>query len=141
MDASARAKTFFDTNVLVYAYDFRDPAKQQRAATLLRENAGNIVISTQVLGEFYWTVTRKLRSPLTPGDARTAVDSLSRTMVMPLDKETVWEAVNLGISETIAYWDALIVKAASVAGCARLFTEDLNHGQVIDGVRIENPFL
>ena len=61
--------------------------------------------------------------------------------VVPIDAYLVREAVELAQASQLAYWDALIVRAASVAGCARLFTEDLNHGQVIDGVRIENPFL
>ena len=140
MAASAPSRTFFDTNVIVYAFDFRDRAKQERAAELLIDLAGSIVISSQVLSEFYWTVTRKLSSPLTQEEARSAVARLSSLTVTPTDKEVVRTAIELAESASIAYWDALIVRAAAIAGCSRLLTEDLNHGQVIDGVLVENPF-
>ena len=141
MDASARGNAFFDTNVLVYGFDERDPAKQERAANLLTEYAGSIVVSSQVLSEFYWTVTRKLPSPLTAAEARSAIGSLSRFIVVPIDRDLVHAAIELADSASIAYWDALIVRAASSMACRRLLTEDLNHGQIIDSVRVENPFL
>ncbi len=141
MDASARSRTFFDTNVLVYAFDDSEPAKQQRAAELLVEFAGSIVLSSQVLGEFYWVTTRKMATPLAANAAREAVSRMSRLFIVPVDSDLVENAIRLGESASLAYWDALIVKAASTSGCHRLLTEDLNHGQVIDGVQIENPFL
>lgn len=139
MDATAVSRTFFDTNVILYAFDHRDPAKQARAASLLTELAGSIVISGQVLGEFYWIATRKLG--LAYDEARAAIAWLSRLIVIPIDTDMVLAAIELGHSASIAYWDALIVGAAASAGCRRVLTEDLNHGQIIDGVRVENPFI
>ena len=142
MDASARGKVFLDTNVLVYAVDHRDRAKQMKAQSLLRGTPrASLVISTQVLGEFYWTVTRKLVPAIPNEEARAAVERLSRLTVVPVDRDIVRGAIELAALTSIAYWDALIVKAASTMSCERVLSEDLNHSQVIDGVRIENPFL
>ena len=133
---------FFDSNVLVYMHDTREPAKRIKAVELFQSVPPELVaLSGQVLGEFYWTVTRKLPNPLSPTAAQTVIFSFSKFNVIPIDAYLVREAVDLAHASQLAYWDALIVRAASVAGCAKLFTEDLNHGQVIDGVRIENPFL
>jgi predicted nucleic acid-binding protein len=142
LDASANGRTFLDSNILVYAFDRRDTRKQGQAVSLLQQSsAATVAISAQVLGEFYWTVTRKLPVPLTFEAARAAVLSLARLRVVAIDQDLVHDAIDLSRSASIAYWDALIVKAAASAGCRRLLTEDLNHGQVIDGVRVENPFL
>ena len=75
------------------------------------------------------------------GEARAALGWLSGLTVVPIDRDLVLGAIDLTERASIAYWDALIVRAAASAGCRRLLTEDLNHGQVIDGVRVENPFL
>jgi predicted nucleic acid-binding protein len=74
-------------------------------------------------------------------EARAAIAWLSRLIVIPIDTDMVLAAIELGHSASIAYWDALIVGAAASAGCRRVLTEDLNHGQIIDGVRVENPFI
>jgi predicted nucleic acid-binding protein len=138
--ASTYDRIFLDTNILVYAVDYRDPAKLARAQTILRQTPqSSFVISAQVLGEFYWTVTRKLKLPVE--EARAQAERLSRLIVVALDTQLVHAAMQLVESASIEYWDALIVKAASSAGCARLLTEDLNYGQLIDGVRVENPFI
>jgi predicted nucleic acid-binding protein len=140
--ASALDRVFFDTNVLVYVHDDRDAAKQLRASALFRDTPTHqMVVSGQVLGEFYWTVTRKLPTPLSDGAAKDAVLALADFNVVPIDTQLVRDAIELATTARLAYWDALIVKAASSAGCQVLLTEDLNHGQVIDGVRVENPFL
>lgn len=142
MVATERGRVFLDTNVLVYLFDTADRAKQRRAQSLLRETpAPSLVVSAQVLGEFYWASTRKLATPLDHGSAVAAVARFTRFHVVPIDGQLARDAIELTESASIAYWDALIVKAASSSACGRLLTEDLNHGQVIDGVRIENPFL
>jgi predicted nucleic acid-binding protein len=142
LNGPEQGRTFLDTNVLVYVFDAADPPKQRRAKALLRTlHAGSIVLSAQVLSEFFWVTTRKLATPLDHDEARSAVERLARLTVVPLDKELVRAAVELSRTAAIAYWDALVVKAARAGACSRLFTEDLNHGQVIDGVWIENPFL
>lgn len=142
MTASEPDRTFLDTNVLVYLFDTQDEAKHERARSLLREMpAVSLVLSTQVLSEFYWATTRRLSVPLDHAAAAMAVDRFCRLAVVAIDKEIVRGAIELAEATSIAYWDALVVRAASSSVCQRLFTEDLNHGQVIDGVRVENPFL
>lgn len=141
MSAGEPSRAFFDTDVLVYLFDTADGAKQAHAQSLLRETpTASVVVSAQVLGEFYWATTRKLATPLDDETARSAVERLARFTVVSLDKELVRGAIELARTTSLAYWDALIVEAAKVGACRRLLTEDLNHGQVIDGVRIENPF-
>lgn len=134
-------RTFLDTNVLVYAFDTKEPDKQQRALdTLERRGADGIVVSTQVLQEFYVTTTRKRQPPLAPETAAKAVERYAALEVVPSDVQLVRSAIDLSQRADISLWDALIVRAASVAGCEVLLSEDLNAGQVIDGVRVENPF-
>lgn len=142
MAATERGRVFLDTNVLVYLFDTADRTKQDRARSLLREiPAAALVVSAQVLGEFFRATTRRLPTPLDETTAVSAVARFSRFTVVPIDGPLVRAAIDLTRSASIAYWDALIIKAASSSACRRLLTEDLNHGQVIDGVRIENPFL
>lgn len=132
-------RTFFDTNVLIYAFDDKAPAKQERAQQLLSDiPVDAIVLSGQVLGEFYWAALRKLA--LTSDQARSVIDWLSSFHIVPVGRNLVRGAIDLSTSARIAYWDALIVKAAATASCHRVLTEDLNHLQVIDGVQVVNPF-
>lgn len=141
MSGTDPGRAFFDTNVLVYLFDAADPVKQQQAQSLLRDTPpSSVVVSAQVLGELYWATTRKLATPLAHDAARSATERVARFAVVPVDKELVRGALGLVESESLAYWDALIVEAANVGACHRLLTEDLNHGQVIKGVRIEDPF-
>lgn len=131
---------FLDTNVLVYAFDTRDAEKQDRALALLSDPSLPFVISTQVLGEFFVTVTRKLPRPLSPEIAAAAVESLSRFPVIGVDTGLVTAAMATSRTSQLSYWDALIVEAAVLARCDRILTEDLADGATLRGVRIENPF-
>lgn len=133
-------RCFVDTNVLVYLFDNDSIDKQTRARALLDEKKDGIVVSAQILGEFYVTVTRKLEVPLPPIAAAEAVESFSRFEVEPLTAELVRAAVRRSRASVFSYWDALIVEAARSAGAEILFTEDLQHGQKIDELRIVNPF-
>jgi predicted nucleic acid-binding protein len=132
---------FVDTNVVVYAHDHGAGIKQQRARDVLAEHAGNLVVSTQVLTEFYWVATRKLKPPLSPVQATEAVEQLAAVPVVSTHAGLVLAAIATARHEGLTLWDALIVEAAANAGCDHLITEDLNHGEMIRGVRIENPFL
>jgi predicted nucleic acid-binding protein len=136
-------RAFFDTNVLVYLFDEDSPRKQARAKELFAKHAddGPIVLSPQVLQEFYVTVTRKLARPLSPEDALSAVSDLSHFPVVAVDGATVLEAVRLHQSERLSFWDALIVEAALEADCSTLFSEDLQGGRRFGNLRIENPFV
>jgi predicted nucleic acid-binding protein len=140
---SMNGRTFLDSNILVYLFDNDSKAKQGRARELLElEGAGeNTVISTQVLQEFYVTVTRKLAKPLEPKPALAAVMALASLPVVQIYTDTVLSAIRRSQSDQLSFWDALIVQAALEGGCKRLFTEDLQHGRMIDELQIENPFL
>ena len=136
-------RSFFDTNVLVYLFDNSEPEKKARAQEVFEREAetGRAALSTQVLQEFYVNVTRKLRTPLPIEVAEERVRDFSgRPLVLvgaPLILAAIARSRRLGFS----FWDALILEAALSAGADRLLTEDLQHGQVIEGLTVENPFL
>lgn len=134
------AKCFIDTNVVIYAADLDAGARGARARELLQglKHAHTLVLSAQVLREFFYAATRKLR--MDPLIARDMVRELSALDVVPEDAALVEEAIEISVLDRISFWDALIVAAAVRARCSTLLTEDLNHGQLIGGVRIENPF-
>jgi len=131
------ALTFIDTNVLAYAYDADSGEKGERAREILGEVDG-AVVSTQVLLELFAVLTRKLE--LTRDAAEEAVESLMGLEVVPTDARLVREGLRISRDHDLSHWDAMIVAAAATSGCEVLLTEDLNDGQVIEGVRIANPF-
>lgn len=132
------ALTFLDTNVIGYAYDPHQGRKHARALDIL-DSIGSAVISTQVVLELYSVLTQKMR--LEPEAAERAVEHVLGLQVVPTDAPLVRHGIALGIAHGISHWDAMIVAAAQRAGCDEIMTEDLNHGQSIDGLRIVNPFL
>ena len=134
-------KTFVDTNVLIYAHDVDTRSKRETARASLRElwNAGTGVLSPQVLQEFYVNVTRKITTPLPKARARLIVSTYSLWCV-DMTAADVGAAFRIEDEARISFWDALIIASAAKAGAVRLLSEDLNAGQVIAGVRIENPF-
>jgi len=125
--------------VFVYLYDHADAEKQRIARATLTDAAEEIVISTQVLSEFLWVVTRKLN--LDPRVAREGVRQMATLRVVPVDHRLVLRATDTVLTSRLSIWDALIVEAAAAAGSDRLLTEDLNAGQIIRDVRITNPFI
>ena len=135
-------RSFVDTNVWVYALDADEPAKRARARAVLDPAAaGSLVLSAQVLGEFYITVTRKL-SKRVPADVADAMIGRMRQLpVVSIDADLVAAAISGSRAWQLSYWDALIVAAAAAAGCTRLLTEDLANGATYGGVRVENPFV
>lgn len=134
-------RVFVDTNVLVYAEDAADRTKRTRARQLIEElvTSGDMVISTQILQELFVATTRKLGISATV--ARALVEDYSKLDVVLVRPDLILTAIDLHRVAAISFWDALVIKCASAAGCGRILTEDLQHGQVIDGVRVENPFL
>jgi predicted nucleic acid-binding protein len=134
-------RTFFDSNILIYAEDPKDYRKQKIALDLISEHARlrTGTVSIQVLSEYFSTVTRKLM--LNAGLARAQVEFYSLFQVVEPKTSDVLVAIDLHRLRNISYWDALIVHCAKLAGCRELLSEDMQHGQVIDGVRIVNPFL
>ena len=134
-------RTFFDTNILVYAEDKSEPVKQAKAIELFEEHRRNHtgVVSLQVLQEYFVNVTRKKH--LDPQVARRKVELLSGLDVAQPDLSGILAAIDLHRLRGLSYWDALVVHMARQAGCSVLLSEDLQHGQMIDGVKIVNPFL
>ena len=133
-------RTFLDTNVFVYLFDRDDPAKQQRAREIVNQVGAAAVLSTQVLQEFYVSVTRKLATPLAAAEAERAVHDLASLDVVVIDVPMVKHAVALSRGDALSFWDALIVEAARAHGCNRLLSEDLQDGRAFGDVQIENPF-
>ena len=136
-------KVFVDSNVLVYAHDADSGNKQRIAANAVAEilDARSGVLSIQVLQEFYSTVTRKLRSAMARDVARELLRGYSSWTIQPLTPDDVIAASFLEQRHQLSFWDALIVQAALLAGAAKLLSEDLQHGQSIGGVTVENPFI
>jgi len=134
-------RAFLDTNILVYAIDETESEKRDTARLLLGSaEPGELVLSTQVLSEFYTVVTRKLAEPIPEATAAAVVDLLALNPVVPNDATLVKAAIQTSRSSQLSYWDGLIVASAAASGCERLLTEDLNDGQLIGSVRVENPF-
>ena len=136
-------RVFFDTNILVYLFDndAADKKEQARARFKTETSAGRVLLSTQVLQEFYVAVTRKLLVPLEPEAAKGVVRNLSRLPIIDVNAERVLSAISRSRRMQLSFWDALIIETALSGGADRLLTEDLQHGQTIDGLLIENPFL
>jgi predicted nucleic acid-binding protein len=134
------ARSFFDTNVLIYTDDRAAPAKQRRALELLAEHrqAGTGVVSLQVLQEYFVTATRKLQ--VDAKVARRKVELLAEFDVAKLEVADVLAAIDLHRLHGFSLWDALILRAAMRTGCSVLFSEDMQQAREIDGVRIVNPF-
>jgi predicted nucleic acid-binding protein len=126
--------------VFVYAFDPGEPDKRHRAIDTLASLSGAVVLSTQVLAEFYVAVTRKLARPLPQPEAASRVRELTKLELVATDASLVTAAIELSQHAQLSYWDAAIVAAAARSGCARLLTEDLQHGSLLSGVRVENPF-
>lgn len=134
-------RSFFDTNVLVYTDDKAAPAaKQRRALELFAEHrrAGTGVVSLQVLQEYFVTVTRKLK--VDAALARRKIELIAEFDVASPELSDVLAAIDMHRLHAISFWDALIVRSAKQAGCSVLFSEDMQPGREIDGVRIVNPF-
>lgn len=135
-------RTFIDTNVLIYAHNLDGGTKHSIARNVLRElwserDVG--VLSMQVLQEFYVNVTKKIPKPLSKNSARLVVDSYAIWCVETTMAE-ISSAFRIEDEAKISFWDALIISAAVKSGATRILSEDLNAGQQIAGVRIENPF-
>jgi predicted nucleic acid-binding protein len=134
-------KTFIDTNVLMYAHDVAAGTKHQIANSVLRalwsEQSG--VLSVQVLQEFYVNVTRKIPVPLSKEAARQVVSNYAIWCTETTPTE-ISAAFRIEDESRIGFWDALIISSAAKSGATRILSEDLNAGQRIAGIVLENPF-
>jgi predicted nucleic acid-binding protein len=134
------APVFVDTNVFVYADDGADPGKRDRARELIRRVTleRSARISMQVLQEYFAAATRKLG--LEPQAARRRVEVYSRLDLVRVEPGDLLAAIDLTRLHGFSVWDALILRAALVSGCRRLYTEDLQHGFRIESLEVSNPF-
>jgi predicted nucleic acid-binding protein len=135
-------RSFFDTNILVYLFDEDSPGKKAQAQVLLKKEteSGRALLSTQVLQEFYVAVTRKLEVPLPAEKAEEAVGQFRVLPLVEINSSHILKAIRKSIRLQFSFWDALIIEAAVSGGASILYTEDLQHGQTIDNLKILNPF-
>ena len=138
-----RGSIFVDTNILIYAHDLDAGLKHKIAASIINnlweEETG--IISTQVIQEFYVNVTKKIPHPLSPAKARGLITNYFTWQVELNTRPTILLASEIEERHRLSFWDALIVAAASQAEAEKFLTEDLQAGQTIEGILIENPFL
>lgn len=133
---------FVDTNVLMYASGADDSSLRKTgiARGILRTTTG-IVLSLQVLQEFYVSATRVTRpSNLSHADASALIESWSRFRIVEPTLETMRRALTIRERYKFAYWDSAIMAAAIEAGCSTILSEDWSKGQTLEGLRLENPF-
>lgn len=135
---------FLDTNIFVYSFDELNPAKKQKALALIANalKTEDGLISWQVTQEFLNVATRKFKTPLKPEDAelylQKVLDPLCR--VFP-GLEVYQSALDLMRRTGYSFYDCLILAGAKNGGCTILYSEDLQHGQQVDSVKIVNPFV
>ena len=134
------ARSFFDTNVLLYTDDRAAPAKKKAALDLIEEarRGGTGVVSTQVLQEYFVAATAKLG--VEAELARRKTQLFARLDVVLLDLHHILAAIDLHRLHRLSFWDALVVRAALDGGCAVLYSEDLQSGRRFEGLEIVNPF-
>ncbi len=137
------AKYFIDTNVFVYSFDDRQPIKKERALALIQEalktNTG--MISTQVIQEFLNVATQKFAVPLKIDDARAYLRLVMNPLCQIYPNLTLYEGcLELQAETRYSFYDSLILAAALQGGCDVLYSEDLQEGQEVRGVKIINPY-
>lgn len=139
--SDAEGPFFLDSNILIYAFDTHEPVKRARSHALIeRLPAESIVLSAQVVNEFYFTVTRKLRRPLPASEAEEAVRGLSGFRILPLDHRLSLAAMEIVRKHQLSIWDALIVQSAIEGKCRTLFSEDFQNGRKYGALKVIDPF-
>jgi predicted nucleic acid-binding protein len=135
------ARLFIDSNILVYTLDEKEPDKQKKAISIIDNLVFHEVpvVSTQVLQEFYNISTTKLK--LDKVYVKNILYKYRRMEIVQVDFDIINQGIDISILNRLSFWDGLILAAASFANCSVLLTEDLNDGQIIQGVTIKNPFL
>lgn len=135
-------RVFLDTNILIYAYDASADQKNRAAKDILVElwNSKRGMLSTQVLQEFFVSVTSKIKKPLSIEKAKLIIRDLLHWEVIINDESSILNAVDIHKKHQFSFWDAMILQAAVNGGAQLLYTEDMTHGQVVQGIRIMNPF-
>jgi len=135
-------KTFIDTNIIIYAYDVTAGKKHKAAENILADlwNSGLGVISTQVLQEFFVNVVQKIPKPIHKPQAKEIVKDFLKWHVVVNTGDSIIDAIDICLRFGYSFWDSMIIEAAIKGGATVLISEDLQDGQVVSGVTIENPF-
>ena len=137
-----QGKIFLDSNILVYFVDEHDSKKQKIAEKLIKNSVEmkTGVLSTQSLQEFYSVVTRK--SLCSKEQAKTIVEKFRNTLpITQISVSHILKAIDISIQTQFSFWDSLIVSAAHSSGCVIVYSEDMSHNQLVNGVKIINPFI
>lgn len=134
---------FVDTNILVYAYDADAGSKKVKAARVIQDlwDSMNGMLSTQVVQEFYINATRKILQPLPSAVARGVIENYLVWRVQLIVPATILRASEFQERHSLSFWDAMIVAATCEGNANVLLSDNLNHGRLIEGIRIENPLL
>ncbi|HWR59698.1 MAG TPA: PIN domain-containing protein [Thermodesulfovibrionales bacterium] len=135
-------KVFVDTNVLVYAYDKDAGEKHWVALNIMKDlwRSGLGTISTQILQEFFVTLTKKISAPMDISVVRDTIRRLSKWDVLLIDVDTIIRATELQERYKYSFWDSLIIASAIAGGARTILSEDLADGQTLQGLTIKNPF-
>jgi predicted nucleic acid-binding protein len=135
-------KVFVDTNIVVYAYDVSAGEKHKKAVEIMKDmwGTGNGIISSQVLQEFFVSVTRKIAKPVNIPTAKEIIKDLLKWKTVTINGEILLEAIDIHNEHKYSFWDSVIIAAAIEGGAKVLFSEDLTDAQKIKGIIIKNPF-
>ena len=135
-----KGKIFIDTNVLIYSQNTKEAEKQSICRKVLSNIADNslIVISTQVMQEYYNVATLKMG--IEKLLAKRTVQMFDVYEIVTIQPSIIFKAMDIHVLNQLSFWDSLIISAAKSANCMMLLTEDMNDGQVIEGVKIQSPF-
>jgi len=135
-------KIFVDTNILIYAHDIDSGSKHDAAVKIITDlwEKANGILSNQVLQEFYIVITRKIPKPTSLSEARSIIRNYLKWQIEENNSNSILRASEIQEKYNISFWDALIIAAAQQAGATKIITEDMNSGQTIESILIENPF-
>lgn len=141
---ATKAKVFFDTNILVYQFDRTSPAKQKRAQQLIGQHIleENAVISSQVVQEFMNVALNKFKTKLSAEDVDVVMTELLKPLCVHFPTFDFYErASKLYVSNSVSFYDALVIQAALDLDCTLLYSEDLQNGRRFGSLTVKNPFL
>ena len=136
-------KTFVDSNLIIYAYDVSAGKKHEVASKIMLDlwNSELGVLSTQVLQEFFVNITQKIPKPLTVKSAKEIINDLLKWEVVINDGESIINAIEIQLRYKYSFWDSMILESAISSGAAILLSEDFSKGQIVEGLKIKNPFV
>ena len=135
---------FLDTNVFAYTFDAQAPAKAKRASQLIRQavDTGNGIVSYQVVQEFFNLAFRRFQHPMSVAEAEQYLITVFRPLLAVHSSPALYvEAMRIAGRYRLSWYDSIVVAAALQSECDLLYSEDLQHGQMIEGLLIKNPFL